>query len=187
MKKWGVAIMVLVLFAGLYLIEFSKIESGNETMNAMPVLDELTFSQAGKNWEDFYKVRATIIDGQSAEFNIPGKLQQKVGKEMELTGAAVFFSPGCVIADDKVAVHSMFLYPTLGLVNACSHLPEVAMRWTIRVNIKEKWLISRTDMIDARVKVKGTFRIDTDKPYESAFFLDNASVELIVEQEEETW
>ena len=63
------------------------------------------------------------------------------------------------------------------------HLPEVAMRWTVRVNLQDDWLLSNTDMIDARVKVIGFFRIDTQKPYEAAFFLDNAKVELLQEEE----
>ena len=183
MKKWGIAILVLIVIAGLYFIEFSKIESGNDTSNAMPTLDELSFDNSSENWGDFYKVRANIINGQRAEFEIPKSLEQKTGQEMELKGAAVFFSPGCKFAGDKIAVHSFFLYPTLGLANACSHLPEVAMRWTVRVNLQEDWLLANTDMIDARVKVKGFFRIDTQKPYESAFFLDSAKVELLPEEE----
>lgn len=183
MKKWGIAILIVVLIAGLYFIEFSKIESNNETTNAMPTLDDLHFDETAKNWEEFYKVRATIIDGQHAEFNITKKLSESIGNEIKLTGAAVFFSPGCKVADDKIAVHSFYLYPTLGLANACSHLPEVAMRWTIRINLDEDWLVTKTDMINAEVKVSGTFRINTDKPYESAFFLDKAEVELIPEEE----
>lgn len=183
MKKWGVAILIIVLIAGLYFIEFSKIESGNESISAMPTLDDLTFDETAKNWDNFYKVRATIIDGQNAEFDIPNTLQRRVGQEMELSGAAVFFSPGCKVVGDKIAVHSLFIYPTLGLANACAHLPEVAMRWTIRINLKEDLLLSKPEMIDAEVKVKGTFRINTSKPYESAFFLDNAKIELLQKEE----
>ena len=183
MKKWGIAIVVLFVIAGLYFIEFSKIDAGNDTTNAMPTLDELSFDSSYANWDDFYKVRATIINGQSAEFEIPNSLKQKAGQEMQLSGAAVFFSPGCKKAGDKIAVHSFFIYPTLGLANACSHLPEVAMRWTVQINLKEDWVISNTDMINARVNVKGMFSIDTQKPYESAFFIDNAKVELITEEE----
>lgn len=185
MKKWGIAILILGLIAGLYFIEFSKINSSDKTSNAMPTLDELRFDESAKNWEDFYKVRATIIDGQNADFWIPGQLQQAEGKKMELKGAAVFFSPGCQRSGDIITVHSFFLYPTLGLANACVHLPEVAMRWTIRINLEDDWIISSTQMIDAEVKVSGLFRIDTNKPYESAFFLDNAQVELVSTGEEQ--
>lgn len=176
---------MVALIAGLYFIEFSKIRKGNGTSDVMPTLDDLEFNKDAENWSDFYKVRATIINGQYAEFDIPRALKDKVGTEMELMGAAVFFSPGCKKEGDKIAVHSFFLYPSLGLANACIHLPEVAMRWTIRINLKEDWIVSRTDMIDAVIKVKGTFRIDTTKPYESAFFLDNAQLESIQEEEEQ--
>lgn len=185
MKKWGIVITILVLIAGLYFIEFSKINSSNETANAMPTLDNLQFENETKFWEEFYKVRATIIDGQRAEFQIPVGLKNAEGKTMELKGAAVFFSPGCTQIGDKIAVHSFFLYPTLGLANACVHLPEVAMRWTVRINLKNDWVLSRTEMIDAGAKVSGTFRIDTSKPYESAFFIDNATVELINAEEDQ--
>ena len=183
MKKWGVAILIFVLVAGLYFIEFSKIEGDNESISAMPSLDDLEYDESAKNWGDFYKVRAKIINGQSAEFDIPKNLQKAVGSELELSGAAVFFSPGCKIVGDKIAVNSLFLYPTLGLANACSHLPEVAMRWTIRINLTEDLLVTRPEMINAEVKVKGTFRIDTSKPYESAFFIDNASIQLLQKEE----
>lgn len=179
MRNWGIAILLLAVFIALYFIEFSKINENNETANALPTLDNLNFNEASGAWEDFYKVRATIIDGQSASFEIPATLEQQEGDIMQLTGAAVFFSPGCTAIGEKVAVHSFYVYPTLGLANACSHLPEVAMRWTVRVNLRTNWIISKTEMIDARVQVKGTFRIDTEKPYESAFFLDQAEVELV--------
>lgn len=183
MKKWGIAILIVAVIGFLYFIEFSKIQTGNESSDAMPTLDDLTFDEADQNWEYFYRVRANIIDGQHAEFSIPKELLELRGKEMELTGAAVFFSPGCRAVGDKIAVQSFFLYPTLGLANACTHLPEVAMRWTIQINLEEDWLLARTDMIQTVVHVKGTFRIDTEKPYESAFFLDQAEVEFVPEEE----
>lgn len=176
--------IIVTAIAGLYFIEISKIKTTGYISNAMSTLDELDFDQAAKNWEEFYKVRATILDGQRAEFNIPEKLQQAEGKNMELTGAAVFFSPGCKIAGDKIVVHSFFLYPTLGFANACVNLPEIAMRWTVCINLDKEWIVSKTEMIDAVVKVNGTFRIDTSKPYESAFFLDIAKVEFAQNQEE---
>lgn len=182
MKKWGVTILIVILVGGLYYIEFSKIQS-DENSNAMPTLDDLEYSASSQNWAHFYKVRATIIDGQTAEFDIPEKLYELNGKEMELEGAAVFFSPGCKVIDDKIGVHSFFLYPTLGLANACVHLPEIKMRWTIRVDLKNDWLLTKTEMIDAKAKVKGTFRIDTSKPYDSAFFLDDAQVVYVNNEE----
>lgn len=183
MKKWGITILIVVLLAGLYFIEFSKIEPSSVSSQNISTLDDLKYDETARNWEDFYKVRATIIDGQTAEFDISQKLKAKVGNEMKLSGAAVFFSPGCKFIGDKIAVHSFFLYPTLGLANACIHLPEIAMRWTIRINLADDWEISQTDMIDALVNVKGTFRIDTSKPYEAAFFLDNAKIEFAQEKE----
>lgn len=184
MKKWGITILIVVLIAGLYFIEFSKIKSDNESSSAMPSLDNLKYDESAKNWENFYKVRAEIIDGQTADFDIPKQLTESVGSEMELSGAAVFFSTGCKMVDDKVSVQSFFLYPTLGLANACIHLPEVAMRWTIRINLVDDWVLSRTDMIDAVVNVKGVFRIDETKPYESAFFLDKATIKTVEIEEE---
>lgn len=53
------------------------------------------------------------------------------------------------------------------------------MRWTILVQLKEPWLLRYDEMIDAEVSVKGTFRIDDSKPYESVFYLDNATAELV--------
>lgn len=182
MKKWGIGILIVIVIAGLYFIEFSKVNK--DTSATVPTLDELQFDEVKGNWDDFYRVRAEIIDGQSAEFTIPESLRKKAGKSLDLMGAAVFFSPGCRKVGDKIAVHSLFLYPTLGFANACEVLPEVAMRWTIRVNLEEDWILTREEMIQAMVNVQGTFRIDTEKPYESAFFLDNAKVKLI--QEEET-
>jgi len=183
MKKWGVAILILIIIAGLYFIEFSKIDSNNSVSNAMPTLDDLEVNESARNWDKFYRVRATIIDGQTAKFSIPNDLRELEGKDMKLKGAAVFFSPGCREVDDKIAVSSFFLYPTLGLANACEHLPEVAMRWTIRINLEEDWLVSRTDMIDAVVNVTGKFKIDTKKPYDSAFFFEHAKVEFVTEEE----
>jgi hypothetical protein len=180
-KKWGIAILVIAVVAVLYIIELSKISTqpDNELLN----LDELEISEADRQWDAFYKVRAKLIDGQTAEFTIPRELLRMEGKEMELTGAAVFFGNGCRAAGDKVAVSSIFLLPTLGLANACVHLPEVAMRWTIIVSFKEEWLVTREDMINAMVRVKGLFRIDTAKPYDAAFYIDDASVSLVTETE----
>ena len=103
------------------------------------------------------------------------------GEEMSLTGAAVFFGNGCKTADDRIAVHSFFLLPTLGLAEACVLQPDVAMRWTVQVNLNQNWIIDRNDMIGAMVRVTGTFRIDTQKPYEAAFFLEKARAKIITE------
>lgn len=180
MKKWGIAILVIAMVVVLYIIEFSKIttEPGDTLLN----LDEMEAGEAGRHWDPFYRVRATLIDGQTAEFKIPQELRKSVGKEMELTGAALFFSTGCYAAGDKIAVRSMFLLPTLGLANACVHLPEIAMRWTLIVNLEEDWLITRNDMIQTMVTVKGIFRIDTSKPYDAVFYLDQAKADLITEE-----
>ena len=184
MKKWGVGIVIIVILAVLYFVELSKIDTENKTSGLMPTLDNLEFDEMARNWDNFYRVRAKIINGQHAEFSIPPELSKVQGKTMELIGAAVFFSPGCKTRGDKIAVQSFFIYPTLGLANACEHLPEVAMRWTVRINLNEDWLISRNDMINAMVKTKGIFRIDTEKPYESVFFLDQATVEFVPNTEE---
>lgn len=181
MKKLGVVIVVVAFVAVLYFIELGKVNL--ETTDSVPTLDNIIIDKAARNWDYFYRVRVNIIDGQTAEFSIPKDLKEKVGQEMEISGAAVFFSPGCTQKGDQIAVHSFFLYPTLGLANACEHLPEIAMRWTIRIYPEKDWLISRTDMIDAFVNVNGTFRVDTSKPYESAFFLDNAEVKLVSKEE----
>lgn len=183
MKKWGVVVLIVTVIAALYFIEYSKINTG--TSDTVPTLDQLNFDHSAKNWDDFYRVRAKIIDGQSAEFSIPVNLKEKIGEMMELQGAAVFFSPGCREKGDSIAVHSFFLLPTIGLANACEHLPEIAMRWTIRVNLSEDWLLTREDMIESMVNVEGKLRIDTQKPYEAAFFLDNSTVKIISNEEVE--
>lgn len=182
MKKWGVVTAIVAAIAVLYVIEFSKIDINHG--DAFLSLDGIEHKPVGQHWDPFYRVRAEIIDGQTARFTMPKELKKAVGKEMELTGAAMFFSNGCRAAGDSVAVKSMFLLPTLGLANACVHLPEIAMRWTILVHLEKEWLITRTDMIQAMVAVKGTFRIDTEKPYDAAFYLDHAKVRLIPNMED---
>jgi hypothetical protein len=180
-KKWWIAGVIIAFVVVLYVIEFSKIEinPGDTYLS----LDNLETLESDQQWAPFYRVRAEIIDGQSAKFKIPKELLKAEGKEMELTGAAMFFSNGCYAHGDSIAVQSMLLLPTLGLANACVHLPEVAMRWTILVNMKEDWLITRSDMIQSVVTVKGIFRIDTEKPYDAAFHMDQASARLIVNKE----
>jgi hypothetical protein len=69
LKKWGFAGSIVVVLTVLYIAQLSKIDrSGNVKLAN---LDELAIDEAGLAWEPFYKVRATIIDGQSARFSIP--------------------------------------------------------------------------------------------------------------------
>ncbi|MDB4335071.1 hypothetical protein OAA06_01795 [bacterium] len=177
MRKWIIGLFLVGLIAGLYIIELSKIDLENSNFSAN--LDRLETGEAESGWESFYRVRATLIDGQSASFSIPQDLQDKKGKILELTGAAVFYGSGCILKGDSVLINDFFLLPSLGFAEACVLQPDEAMRWTIRINTKEPWLIRRIDMIGAMVKVKGVFRIDTSKPYESAFFIDDAAAELV--------
>lgn len=181
-KKWGIVLAIITVVIVLYVIEISKIDikPGDASLN----LDDLNARQSDQQWDPFYRVRAEITDGQTAVFTIPDELKKAVGKEMELTGAAVFFSNGCYAAGDSIAVQSLFLLPSLGLANACVHLPDVAMRWTILINLEEDWLISRTDMIQTMISVKGIFRIDTGNPFDAAFYLDRATVQIIPKMED---
>ncbi|MBE0653290.1 MAG: hypothetical protein IH594_05805 [Bacteroidales bacterium] len=176
-KNWLIIISVIAFLAVLYFIEISKVNT--ESVSDMPALDKLQTNEIGKNWESFYRVRATIIDGQSASFSIPNELKNKEGKEIELAGAIVFFGNGCkIINDSTTEVYSFFLLPSLGLAQACVLQPDVAMRWTIRVNLALPWILSRNEMIDTEASVSGVLRIDTSKPYEAAFILENSSAEL---------
>ncbi len=176
-NNWLIIIVVIALLSALYIIEFSKVKK--EGINNMPTLDSLQTDELSKNWEPFYKVRATIIDGQSASFSIPDKLKDNEGKEIELLGAVVFFGNGCEIIDDNTTkVKSFFLLPSLGLANACVLQPDVAMRWTIQVTLDEFWILSRKEMINTQAIVSGIFKIDTSKPFESVFFIESAVAKL---------
>lgn len=176
-KNWLIILFVICLLSVLYLVEMSKVKSGGE--NSLPTLDNLQTDETSKNWEPFYKVRATIIDGQSASFSIPDELKDKEGKEITLSGALVFRGNGCEMIDnDKTRVKYFFLLPSLGLAQACELQPDVAMRWTIRVDLAYPWVLRRIEMIDAEVTVSGILNIDTSKPFEAAFILENASAEL---------
>lgn len=170
--------LVLILLGMLFAIEFSKIRNFEAT--DLLNLDEMQTHESGWLWDEFYKVRVRIEDGQRASFKIPNNLKCMDGQPLEIIGAAVFFGSGCQEKNNKIAIQSFFLYPTLGLANACEHLPEVSMRWTILVNLEQALLLSREEMIQATVKVKGKFRIDTSKPYDAAFFLDNSAVNLLI-------
>ncbi|MDO8952014.1 MAG: hypothetical protein Q7U86_05270 [Draconibacterium sp.] len=176
-RNWLIILFIISVLAALYFIEMSKVKSGGE--NSMPTLDNLQTDEISGNWEPFYKVRATIIDGQSASFSIPDELRDKEGKELKLSGAVVFFGNGCEIIDSiTTRVNTFFILPSLGLAQACVLQPDVAMRWTIRVNLANPWILSRNEMIDAEATVSGIFKIDTSKPYEAAFIIENASAEL---------
>jgi len=176
-KNWLIIFSIVVLLIVLYVIEMSKIKPGDRTN--MPTLDNLQTDEISKNWEPFYKVRATIIDGQSANFSIPEEIKNNEGKELTLSGALVFFGNGCrMINDSTTEVSSFFLLPSLGLAQSCVLQPDVAMRWTIVVNLAEPWILNRNEMIDAEAIVSGTFKIDTSKPYEAAFYIENATAKL---------
>jgi len=176
-KNWLIFIVVVVLVAALYFIEISKVKTDGG--NNMPTLDDLPTDEIAANWASFYKVRAILIDGQSASFSIPEELKKREGKELKLSGGMVFRGNGCeLINSDSTRVNYFFLLPTLGLAEACVLQPDVAMRWTIRVNLANPWILSRTEMIDAVATVSGTLKIDTSKPYEAAFILENAVAEL---------
>ena len=152
--------------------------------NNMPTLDHLKTDETAKNWAPFYKVRATLIDGQSASFSIPKEIRNKNGKEIKLTGAVVFRGNGCEIIDNNTTrVNYFFLLPSLGLAQACVLQPDVAMRWTIRVNLENAWVLNRNQMINAEAIVSGRLKIDTSKPYEAAFIIENATAELMTEND----
>lgn len=176
-KNWLIILSVIVLLAALYFIEISKVKTDGR--NNMPTLDNLQTDEISENWEPFYKVRATITDGQSASFSIPDELKDKEGKEINISGAVIFRGNGCEIIDNnKTRVNYFFLVPTIGLAQACELQPDVAMRWTIRVDLATPLILNRNEMIDAQITVLGIFKIDTSNPYEAAFFIQNATAEL---------
>ena len=176
-KNWLIVLLLIVALAALYFIEMSKIKP--EMENNMPTLDQLKIDETAKNWAPFYKVRATLINGQSASFSMPEEIRNNNGKEIKLTGAAVFRGNGCEITkNDTTRVNYFFLLPSLGLAQACVLQPDVAMRWTIRVNLEKPWIMNRNEMIDTEATVSGILKIDVSKPYEAAFILENATAEL---------
>ena len=175
-KNWLIALLVLIIIAALYFIEFSKVNNENGNM---PTLDNLQTDEASHNWDLFYKVRATINDGQSASFSIPDELKDLEGTVMKLSGAAVFFGNGSEMLNDSTAsIRSFYLYPTLGLAQSCVLDPAEAMRWTIVVNLEKPWVLSRNEMVNAEVIVSGMFKIDTSKPYEAAFYFKNSTANI---------
>lgn len=173
---WFVVFAVVLMIAGLYLVEISKIPTG--VRSNLATLDDLEETETAAAWEPFYHVRATLIDGQSAQLTVPNELRSREGQEMELTGATVFFGNGSERKGDTVTISQFYLLPSLGLAQACEIQPDIEMRWTILVQLKEKWILHRDDMIDAMTTVKGIFRIDASNPYDGCFFLDNAAAEL---------
>ncbi len=176
-RNWLIIIVVVLLFAAMYFIEISKAKT--DGVNNMPTLDNLQTDETSENWEPFYKVRATIIDGQSAVFSIPDELKEKEGKELKLSGAVVFRGNGCQMMDStQTRVSYFFLLPTLGLAQACELPPDVAMRWTIRVNLAKPWVVDRNEMINTEAIVSGILKTEPSKPFEAAFILENAGVEL---------
>lgn len=176
-RNWLIFLCVIFIVAALYFIEISKVKTDGR--NNMPTLDNLQTDEISANWEPFYKVRATITDGQSASFSIPEELKDKAGQEIKLSGAVIFRGNGCELIDNnKTRVNFFLLVPTPGLAQACELQPDVAMRWTIRVDLATPLILNRNEMIDTRVKVSGIFKIDTSHPYEAAFFIENARAKL---------
>jgi len=176
-RNWLIFLFVIFIVAALYFIEISKVKT--DYGNNLPTLDHLQTDEISGNWDLFYRVRATIINGQSASFSIPDELIAKEGKTMRLSGGLVFRGNGCSMIDnERTSVDYFFLLPTLGLTRACELQPDEAMRWTIRVDLSKPWVLDRNQMIDAEAIVAGIFKIDTSKPYEAAFYIENANVEL---------
>lgn len=175
--NWSILLLLVLVVSALYFIELSKVKS--DSSNSIPTLDNLSSDEISGNWDAFYKVRANIIDGQSAEFSIPQNIKDKEGKELKLSGGPVYFGNGCKIIDDSTTeVTSFFLLPSLGLAQACTLQPDVAMRWTILVRLAKPWRIDRNEMVNREVVVAGAFKINTSKPYEAAFYLENALAKL---------
>lgn len=178
MKNWIIILLVVVVLGGLYFIETSKINTDNAD-NSLPTLDDIQPNKVARNWDLFYKVRATLIDGQTADLTIPDELRKLEGEEMELAGGVLFTGTGYQQEGDSSRLDFFYLLPTLGLAEACVLQPDEAMRWTIGINLSETWTVHRTDMIGAQATVKGKFRIDNSKPYESVFFIDDAQLVLL--------
>jgi len=175
-RRFGVAAILSVLIALLYYAEFSRIST--TPASDLPGLDNLESSELTRLWEKFYRVRAHIVDGNKAEFDIPDDLRLLEGSRISLKGAADFYSNGCKKEGEMISVSSFLMVPTVGIVNNCEIVPDVEMRWTIMVNLREDWLLTREEMICAEAIVNGRFRIDTTHPYDAAFFLDDATCEL---------
>jgi hypothetical protein len=179
LSKMFAAALVLLLVAALYMIEFSRVKSAPPS--GLPGLDRIKASSDARLWEKFYRVRAKIIDGQRAEFEIPQDLRRLEGETVRLKGAVLFYSNGCYERDGKIAVKSFLLVPTIDIVHSCDIVPEVEMCWRILVELSEEVIVSRAEMIDALAIVSGTFRIDSSRPYDAAFFIDAATCRMLQE------
>ena len=157
-------IFLAVLLTGLYIAEWRKLERLPGT--TLPSLEELDVRSSDAAWAPFYRVRATLLDGQRARLKIPEELMQAAGHPMRLSGYARYFGNGCRMLDDgRVAVRSFYLLPTSALVDACEIRPDIGMRWTLLVNLKAEWLMERSQMVGVGVTVEGRFRIDETRPY----------------------
>ena len=179
-KKIVAVLLFSALLTGLYVIELSKIQvrESDRTLN----LDELESNASGKLWDLFYRVRVKIIDGRSAAFDMPAELLELNGEEIELEGAVAFRSEGNRFVDNNhIAVAYFDLLPLVTLTYACDIAPDVYMRWTVVVSLRDEWVLTREQMIDAEVAVRGRFRIDTSEPYNAAFFIDDAKAVLLDE------
>lgn len=175
-QRAGLALALLGGVAALYFFELSQLRLVPAT--SLPSLDDIESGDLTRLWEKFYRVRAHIIDGQSASFDIPPDLQALAGETITLKGAVDFFSNGCVEQGGKIAIRSFILVPTLDIVDSSDIVPEVEMRWTVIVDLRDEWVLSREEMICAEATVTGRFRIDTSHPYDAAFFIDGARCEL---------
>lgn len=170
-------LVILLLLGLLYLLEYSRVDHGGNAH--MANLDHIEASAADAAWEPFYRVRATLIDGQHADFSIPRELRSAEGRILELEGAASFYASGCQREGDSVRINEFYLLPSVGLVEACELMPDVEMRWTIRAVLASPWELHYEDMIALPCRVRGLFRIDTSEPYTGVFFLEEASVEIL--------
>lgn len=180
LKKFLTALTLALLLTALYWVEYSKIRV-DQSAGAL-TLDNLERARSGELWDLFYRVRVTLVDGNSADFKLPAELRALEGQRISLSGAAAFRSDGARALDaERVAIRFFDLLPLVALAYGCDNLPDVAMRWTIVVTPRDEWVLIRSAMIDAEVAVEGVFRIDTSQPYNAAFFMDDATVDLIGE------
>ena len=178
MKKILIFLAAGFILAALYFIEISKIELRDA--GVMPTLDDVSADKDTQLWDSFFKVRADLIDGNRATFSIPDNLRELDGDPIRLKGAIEFRTEGSRWAgENHVAVSCFEILPLLSMTYCKDVLPDVEMRYTIIVNLKDEWTLSREDMIRAEALVEGRFRIDTSNPYYAAFFIDDAVVELV--------
>lgn len=173
LKKWLIALVGIILIVSLYFIEMSKVKRSEN--NGMPTLDNLEINDVAKAWEPFYKVRATIIDGQSASFSIPKELKKQEGKTINISGAVNYSYDGCETVGDSIKMSYFFMVPSLGIAQSCVIRPDISMRYTIRVNLSKPLILERDDLIDMETSVSGIFKIDTSTPYDAAFFIEDAT------------